>query len=115
MKRKLTCIICPRGCPLEVTVEDGKVTVTGNTCPKGAAYGAEECVNPMRTVTSAVRVANRSDTMVSVKTAAPIPKREMLALMAQIRAVTVEAPVHAGDVLIPGVFGIDVVATSDVR
>ncbi|MBQ5649116.1 MAG: NAD(FAD)-dependent dehydrogenase, partial [Clostridia bacterium] len=33
MERKLTCIICPLGCPLTVELADGKVVkVTGNTC-----------------------------------------------------------------------------------
>ena len=31
-ERHLTCINCPMGCPLTVTIEDGKaVSVTGNT------------------------------------------------------------------------------------
>ncbi len=33
-KIELTCIGCPMGCPLIVTMEDGAVvSVTGNTCP----------------------------------------------------------------------------------
>ena len=38
-KIELTCIGCPMGCPLIVTMEDGAVvSVTGNTCPRGDAY-----------------------------------------------------------------------------
>ena len=36
--RELTCIQCPLGCPLTVTVDGDSVTVTGNTCPRGAVY-----------------------------------------------------------------------------
>ena len=35
MKRTLTCIICPRGCTLNTDIVDGKVSVSGHTCPKG--------------------------------------------------------------------------------
>ncbi len=34
--KKLTCVVCPRGCSLTAELEDGKlVRVTGNTCPRG--------------------------------------------------------------------------------
>jgi len=36
--KNMTCVVCPRGCALTVTVEDGKIlSVTGNTCKRGAA------------------------------------------------------------------------------
>ena len=36
--RIMNCIMCPLGCEMTVTIEDGAVTsVTGNTCPRGAA------------------------------------------------------------------------------
>ena len=39
-EKNLICICCPLGCPLTVTLENGEVvSVTGNTCPRGAAYG----------------------------------------------------------------------------
>ena len=57
MKRKLVCIVCPRGCLIEADVSEQGVEISGNGCPKGAAYAKEECTAPVRTVTSAVRVA----------------------------------------------------------
>ena len=37
--RELTCIGCPMGCPLIVTMEAGEViSVTGNTCKRGDVY-----------------------------------------------------------------------------
>ena len=115
MKRNLTCIICPRGCSLEVTVENGKATVTGNACPKGEEYGTNECLCPVRTVTSILRVANRPDTMVSVKTTVPVKKADIFAVMEVLKNATVEAPVNAGDVLIPNVYGADIIATKSVK
>ena len=52
MKKSLTSIVCPIGCQLTVTLENGVVTeVTGNTCPRGKQYATDECTNPVRTVT----------------------------------------------------------------
>lgn len=112
--KNLTCIICPRGCGL--TVEEGKngLTVSGNLCPRGEKYAIEECTHPVRTLTSFIRVENRCDTMVSVKSASPIPKEKMFEAMEKIRATTVKAPVAIGDTLIRDVFGTDVIATKNI-
>ena len=111
MKRTLTCIVCPRGCT--VTVEEN-MTVTGNGCKRGAEYAIAECINPTRTVTATVRVANREDTMVSVKTAAPVPKGEMFTVMKKLRTMTVSAPIAIGDVILKDVFGTEVIATKNI-
>lgn len=115
MKRNLTCIICPRGCTLAVEIENGNAKVTGNACPKGEAYGINECLCPVRTVTSILRVSNRQDTMVSVKTAVPVKKADMFRAMEVLKNTTVEAPVAAGSVLLQDVFGADVIATKTIK
>ncbi len=113
MERTLTCIICPRGCTLTVTGERDALQVTGNACPKGAQYAIDECTHPVRTVTSVVRVTNREDTMVSVKTATPVPKECIFEVMEAIRAASVEAPVAAGTVLLT-VCGAEVITTKTI-
>ena len=37
--KELICITCPRGCHLQV---DDNLNVTGNMCPRGAAYAKAE-------------------------------------------------------------------------
>ncbi len=115
MKKTLTCIVCPRGCTLTANIDGGTVTVTGQGCNRGVAYAQSECIHPTRTVTSTVRVANRPDTMVSVKTASPIPKEAVADAMKCIRSTTVLAPVAIGDVIIPDVFGSALVATEEIE
>ena len=90
------------------------LTVTGFTCPKGEQYAIDECTNPVRTVTSTVRVRNRKDTMVSVKTAAPVPKGKMMEVMALLRHTAVVAPVTIGDVVLSNVFGTEVIITKTI-
>ena len=114
MKRELTCIICPRGCGLTAEVAGQTVTVTGHTCPKGEEYAINECLHPVRTVTATVRVANRKDTMVSVKTETPVAKQDMMAVMEALRKVRVEAPVTIGTVIAESVCGSRILVTKDV-
>ena len=109
----LTCVQCPMGCPLEVTLADGEVvSVTGNTCPRGRVYGEHEATCPERVVTSLVEVAGDYHP-VSVKTAGPVPKERVDDVLDQISATTVEPPVSIGDVVIADVAGtgVDVVCT----
>lgn len=115
MKRNLICIICPRGCAMTAEIEGEKVTVTGNSCPKGEEYAINECLHPMRTVTATVRISNREDTMVSVKTEHPVPKEKMMEVMEKLRAIAVEAPVAIGDEILPEVFGTRIVATKNIE
>lgn len=114
MKRKLICIICPRGCTLEADIGENRVTVTGHSCPRGEEYAVNECLHPVRSVTATVRVANREDTMVSVKTEDPVPKDRMMEVMALLRRVTVDAPIRIGDEILPDACGSRLIATKAV-
>lgn len=113
-KRNLTCIVCPRGCTLEVTLCDAKVTsVTGNACPRGKTYAEDECTAPKRTVTSTARTEDGA--LVPVKTDKPIPKELVFDLMKEINSTEVSGSVKIGDVIIRDVLGTgaNVVATGE--
>ena len=49
-----------------------------------------------------------------MKTAAPIPKGEMFAVMKLLRNAQVSAPVKIGDVILADVFGTQIVATGEL-
>lgn len=117
-QRNLICISCPLGCALTVTLEDGRVTgVSGNTCPRGDAYGRKEVTNPTRIVTSTVTVAGGHLPVVSVKTDRDIPKEKIDAVMDEIRRVSVSAPVRIGDIIIKNAAGTgaNIIATKNIR
>lgn len=111
----LICIVCPKGCHLKVDEENG-YKVTGNGCPRGAAYGEKELVNPTRVITSTVRVEAKTARRVPVKTASDIPKGKIYDIMKELDKVTMKAPVAIGDVVIHNVLGlgVDVVACKKV-
>ena len=114
--KELICINCPLGCTLNVTLQDGKVThITGNTCPRGAAYAQKECPHPTRTLTTTIRVTGGRSPVTSVKTATDIPKEKITDCMEQIKKTAVSAPVHIGDILISNLAdtGTDLIATKN--
>lgn len=115
--RNLTCIVCPRGCQMVVTLsDDGRVEgVEGNFCKRGVVYANDECTNPKRTVTSTMRTVGGR--VVAVKTLGSIPKEKMFDVMAEINRAVADDDVKIGDVLIENVSdtGINVVATGKVN
>lgn len=102
MIKTLTCIECPIGCEVEVTLEENKVVlVKGNSCPRGKMYAENEVVCPKRVVTSTVRA--KSGEMIPVKTDKPVKKSEIFAVMRKINQTTCVLPVKIGDVLIENI------------
>jgi CxxC motif-containing protein len=120
MSQELTCITCPMGCRLvaERGGEGGQaLSVTGNRCPRGAAYAREELLAPKRTVTATCRSlaggASGSARRIPCRTTAPFPRERVDELLAAIYALEEPLPVRRGRVLIRDALGlgIDVVAT----
>lgn len=108
------CIVCPRGCHLQV---DDKGNVTGNTCPRGKAYAINEIDNPTRMITSTVAVSSEEFRRLPVRTAAPIPKGRIFDVMEEIGKVRISAPVNINDVVIENVLGlgVDIIATRNIE
>lgn len=115
---KVTCVICPVGCTIEVDHEkiDGKETVIevrNNKCPRGYKYASAEVINPERVLTSTVRLVGGSAARLSVKSEKPVPKTSLFDCMKEIRRGSVASPVRMGDVIIKNVAGtgVDIIAT----
>lgn len=115
MKKELICISCPMGCHLIVDIENKKVE--GNTCKRGEVYGINEVTNPMRVITTTVRVINGEIPVIPVKTKEPVPKDMNFEIMDILKNVQVEAPVKLGDIIVKNILntGVDIVATRNLR
>lgn len=108
---KLTCIMCPMGCEIEITKDGDKYLVSGNNCKRGETYAIQEIDHPERVVTAILKTKNSG--VLSVKTTLPVPKEMIFHVMKEINDLRVESA-NIGDVLIKNVLGTpaDVVVTS---
>lgn len=113
---RITCIICPVGCEIEVKTKNGNgeiESIVGNKCLRGKDYAIQEITAPKRTVMSVINVRKSIFPTVSVKTSKPVLKKLIPQVMRELSKIEVEAPISVGDVIIRNVAGTDadIVAT----
>lgn len=116
LKKEMTCIVCPIGCQLEVTVKSNgelEYVVTGNKCKRGIDYAINEITNPTRVLTSTVKIKNALLKRLPVRTNGAIPKVKIFECMKIINNVEVKSPIKCGEVIIKNILetGIDLVAS----
>lgn len=117
MRSKMVCITCPIGCELEVEVEDGEISVSGNNCKRGEVYAKAEVTSPKRMITSVVNIDGGKYHCASVKTTKPIDKDKIFDVLNIIRGLKIKAPLRIGDVVVKNILesGVDIVATSNIE
>lgn len=116
-KKELTCIGCPLGCGVTVTLKQNQVIdITGHTCKRGEDYARKEVLNPTRIVTSIVFLDSKTEKMLPVKTKQDIPKSMVFKVIYELRNIRVKAPIRIGDVILKNAAqtGVDVVAAKEI-
>jgi CxxC motif-containing protein len=114
---EIICVACPKGCRLEATRKDGEILVTKQGCKRGVEYAISEIRDPRRMVASTVRVDHALHPLVPVYTSAPFPKGKINELLAEIRKISLAAPVKMDQIIIENALGtgIDVIASRDLE
>ena len=116
MVKELTCIVCPKGCALKVTLEGKEILkVEGHTCRRGEIYAKDECLAPMRTLTTTAAVIGGG--VGPVKTDRTVPKERLFDCMKAINALRVSTTVSIGDVVLENILGTgaNVIVTGKVK
>lgn len=120
MEKELICIVCPKGCALKVrAASESGVTasdVSGHQCKRGSAYAVDECTNPVRTLTTTVRLSGSVHRLAPVKSEKPLPKGLLFECMTVLNSLTVKAPLKVGELIVKNILdtGINIVSTSNV-
>lgn len=115
MKRELDCIVCPMSCHLYVDVNEcGEVLcVTGNSCPRGDVHARQELTNPMRMVTTTIRIKDAIHPLIPVITSGNVPKSKIFDIMEACKVIEVKAPIQVGTCILANVAntGVDLLAS----
>ncbi len=114
----MNCIMCPMGCEMTVTIENGTViSVKGNTCPRGDKYARDEITAPKRMLTSTVSIEGGMLPLLPVVSADVLPKERILDCAVYLRKIKIQAPVKTGDIIVKDILGlgVDIVASRDME
>ena len=112
--KEFICIVCPKGCHLQV---DDSGNVSGNTCIRGDKYGKQEAIDPKRTMTSTVKINSKMVRRLPVITSSDVPKNKVKEIVRYLDTIEVNAPVKLKDVIVNNIMdlGVDIVATRTIE
>lgn len=113
MTREMTCIVCPKGCTLRVSENDGGIAVKGALCSRGEEYGVSEVTNPMRTLQTTIRTEFPGYRRVAVKTSGEIPLKEIFLYMDEIKKQVLTEKLQVGQIVSSNLLdsGVDLILT----
>lgn len=114
--KKLVCIVCPKGCNIEVSENGQDFDIIGNHCLRGKEYAVNEMTVPKRSITSTVRTSFKALPRLPVRTDRDIDIKNIFPVMKQLNKIVVEQPVHQGDILISNILGlgVNIISTLDM-
>jgi CxxC motif-containing protein len=113
-KKHFVCVVCPIGCEIDVVHEGSTiVSMEGNKCEKSVEFVSQELIEPMRILTTTVRIQGSRWTVVPVRTDRAVPRRLFPRIMKRLGLVELQAPVNMLDVVLRDILhtGANIVAT----
>ena len=82
MKKRIICTVCPQGCEITATFEGDKIVeFTGYGCPRGVEFARTEFTNPLRILSTSVKVEGGCYPLVSVRSDRGIPRSDLMDCM----------------------------------
>ncbi|EMR73672.1 uncharacterized protein with conserved CXXC pairs [Thermoplasmatales archaeon SCGC AB-539-N05] len=117
-EQKITCIVCPIGCKILVTIDGKQLEILeGYKCKKGIDYARHEALNPRRMLTTSVLVEGGRWPLVSVKSSQPVPKEKIFSILKEIKKTRIKTPVKSGQEILNNVANtdIDIVTTKTIK
>ena len=118
MKKEIICTVCPRGCTITVEGEGKQIaSVEGYGCKRGLEYASAEYTNPVRLLTTTVKIAGKDNALLPVRSAKPISKDLLFRCMDVLKTVSVQTPIRSHDVVVPNICdsGVDIIASMSVQ
>ncbi len=116
-KRHLVCLICPIGCEVDVIHDGGNIiSIEGNKCKKSEEFVRQELIEPMRILTTTVRIEGARWPVIPVRSDRPVPKRLFSHIMRKLSLINLQAPVSVLHVVVSNVAGTgaNIIATRTV-
>lgn len=116
--RIITCIVCPRGCRIDVKLKGKEIIDIKNyQCKRGLKYTRSEVADPRRVLTTIVKVHGGKTRVLPVRSRESIPKNSIKKAIIELKEIVLTPPVNVGDIVLKNVAktGIDVIASGSTN
>lgn len=120
IEKNVICLACPFACRIKVTMdEEGNVqNIEGNECNNGKKYAENEVKNPVRLLTTTVRVMRNKDvySLLPVQTDKPIDKNIVIDCVKKLAEVVLKPPIRYREVIYENILntGADVISNFEI-
>lgn len=117
MKHELVCIVCPRGCMIQLINENETFTCTGNQCKRGEIYAIQEVSEPKRMLTMTIRIEGSKLKRLPVVSNTSVHKGDIFKMIDILEKMTVYAPIDLKQVIVSNILnsGVDIVASRTIK
>ena len=114
--KKLTCIVCPKGCEICVKTSQEGYEISGNKCVRGKEYAINEMEYQKRSLCSTVKTIYKEVPRLPVRTDGEINLNDIFLIMRELNKVELIQPIHSGEVVVSNILntGVNIIATSDM-
>lgn len=116
--KKYTCIVCPMSCDIVLKADNGKIIdVSGFTCKRGENFARNEYINPLRTLTTVVKLENSDYNCLPVISDGSIPKDMIGKSLENLKKISIKAPVAKGNLIVEDLLstGVNIIAAKSVK
>ena len=117
MKKEIICTVCPRGCAVTVEGTEKEIkSIEGYSCKRGVEFAKSEFTNPVRILTTLVKIEGVENELLPVRSDKPIPKDKIFDCMEIIKKSVAKLPKKRYDVIVSDIcgLGVNIVATKDI-
>lgn len=99
--------------------EDSKkvVYIEGYSCKRGIKFAGDEISNPLRLLTTTIKIDSKKTRRLAIRSNTPAPKEKIRQIIKAVKQKKIKAPVRAGDIIMADTLGtgVDIIASSTVE
>ncbi|WP_448521251.1 FAD-dependent oxidoreductase [Pseudothermotoga sp.] len=99
--KSLVCIVCPKGCEIELYGEASNPVFRGYSCEKGFEFAKQDIINPKRVLCTTV--LTKGSRLLPVRTDREIPLESFEKVMNRVKSIVVKKPVRRGEVIVENI------------
>ncbi len=103
--KEVICVVCPKGCHIQVETINNELVMTQNGCARGPIYVKQELIAPKRSLSTTVQLIGGIERRLPIVSSDDLPKEIIFDVQKILAEIKVEAPIKVGQIIVENVLG----------